>query len=139
MQQHDEERLQSDPIKQREFRFNHLRFDAQVEQAVALLQGFEGIIAVTPLSELELQVTYHLRQLSYQMIEEALVGFGLHLDNSLMEKMKRALYHYLEENERMQLCDSICRESAKQLFIQRYAQLQHGCRDRRPEHWRTYL
>ncbi|QEP42828.1 hypothetical protein D5085_06610 [Ectothiorhodospiraceae bacterium BW-2] len=128
-----------DRIKQREIHFNRLRQDDQVSRAMELLRGIDGVITVERVSELVMVVGYDLRRLSYATMEQALTELGYHLDNSLMEKMRRALYHYLESNEREALCGGKCQDVSTQVFINRYAHLKHGCHDQRPEHWRTYL
>ncbi len=124
-------------IKHRELSFSELHPDqAQAHSACLLLSDIDGIIEVRPLSRHRLQVSYLISHLHLQLIEEALLELGFHLDNSLMSRLKRALYYYAEENERFNL--GLCEDCNKQVFVSRYQRLQHGCRDRRPEHWRNY-
>ena len=48
-------------------------------------------------------VVYDLRRITLQRIENALSELGYHLDNSLLCKLKRALFHYAEETQRENL------------------------------------
>jgi hypothetical protein len=104
-----------------------------------LLSDVEGVLRVDLAHELCLRVSYHIHYLSLSQIEEALDELGFHLDNSLLTKIKRALYYYTEENERQNLgCEKGQSSCTRKVFVNRYEQLPHGCRDVRPEHWRRY-
>ena len=84
-------------------------------------------------------VRYDITVVTLNILEEVLVELGFHLDNSLMYKLKRALYAYTEETQRANL--GLEGESCadRKVFIQNYLRRRHGCRDDRPEHWRGYL
>ena len=75
-----------------------------------------------------------------KLIEDSLVELGFHLDNSLLYKLKRSLYHYTDETQRsnMGCCSDQC-QCTREVFINRYQRLMHGCRDSRPRYWREYL
>lgn len=126
-------------VKHREVRFCRLHPDkTQAHSASLVLSDVEGIHLVRPVDPHLLHIRYDISFITLNIIEEALVELGYHLDNSLMHKLKRALYYYTEETQRANLgmdgpgC-------AKQVFINRYLRRSHGCRDERPEHWRNYL
>jgi hypothetical protein len=54
--------------------------------------------------------------------------------------MRRALVHYTEQTQRMNMgCDRGDPNCTVKVFISRYQQREHGCRDDRPQHWRRYL
>ncbi len=111
----------------------------QVGSAALWLQGVAGIQTVRPLSPHALAVVYDLRKVTLQSIECALSELGYHLDNSLLCKLKRALFHYTEETQRENL--AITQESEiiqREVFVNRYQHVAHGCRDPQPEHWRGY-
>ena len=62
-----------------------------------------------------------------------------HLDNSLLCKLKRALFYYTEETQRENL--AITQEGdliQRDVFVNRYQRATHGCRDPQPEYWREY-
>jgi hypothetical protein len=130
-----------DFIKHREIVFDAMHPDCdQAHTAVLSLADVEGVRHLQVISPTALRVTYDLLTISLQQIEEALAEAGFHLSNSLMLKLRRALYYYAEETQRANAgCpqgDSSC---TRKVFIHRYRQLNHGCRDHRPDHWRRYL
>ena len=127
-------------VKHREIRFCRLHSDTtQAHSASLILSDVEGIHRVQPVEPHLLHISYDLSRITLNIIEEALEELGYHLDNSLMHKLKRALYAYTEETQRANLGleDTCCAD--KQMFINRYLRRRHGCRDERPEHWRNYL
>jgi len=127
-------------IKRRELRFCHLHPDPdQGRSALMLLSDAEGILNISLADELCLYITYDIRYLTLDAIEKILIRLGYHLDGRLLTRMKRALYHYSEETQRANLgvCENT--DSTTQVFVKRYSSNYHGCRDKRPEHWRKYL
>ncbi|HEY0720892.1 MAG TPA: hypothetical protein VGE50_06525 [Gammaproteobacteria bacterium] len=128
-------------IKHREIRFCPLHQDqAQAHSACLLLADLEGVHRAVPLDPLVMQISYDVSRLTLNILEEALDELGYHLDNSLMMKLKRALYYYTEETQRANLgLDGNTAPRNVKVFVQRYIKRRHGCRDERPEHWRNYL
>lgn len=127
-------------VKHREIRFCRLHPDnTQAHSASLILSDVEGIHLVQPVEPHLLHVSYDITRITLNIIEGALSELGYHLDNSLMYKLKRALYYYTEETQRANLGleEACCPD--KQMFISRYLRRRHGCRDQRPEHWRNYL
>ena len=128
-------------IKHREIQFSELHPDAnQAHSAMAFLAGIEGMLGVQIVNPICVQVRYNVNQVSLQLLEQALEEMGYHLDNRLMNRLKRGLYYYTEETQRANMgCprgDSSC---TLKVFVNRYQHLEHGCRDNRPDHWRKYL
>jgi len=129
-----------DLIKRREVRFCHLHPDPdQARSALLLLSDAEGVLDITLADELCLYITYDVRYLTLEAIEKVLVRLGYHLDNRLLYRMKRALYYYSEETQRANLGVNDNTDTTTQVFVKRYSSNHHGCRDKRPEHWRKYL
>ena len=128
-------------IKQREILFHHLHPDHnQAQSAMVMLMGIEGIAHISAPSHVRLQLHYDISKITLAIIEESLRDLGFHLDNSLLVKLKRALYYYTEETERANLgCRDSQHQSTRDVFIKQYACRDHGCRDPRPTHWRDYL
>jgi hypothetical protein len=127
-------------IKQRELCFSPLHPDPdQAQSALLLLSGVSGIHAVTKKSRYSLEILYDLRLITLHIIDEALVELGFHLDNSLLAKLRRALFYYIEETQRANMGYHQDINSTQEVFVNRYQQLPHGCRDDRPTHWREYL
>ena len=101
-----------------------------------MLVDVEGIEQVLALTNTQLSISYDVTCVTLNIIEQALLELGYHLDNSLLVKMKRALYYYTEETLRTNLG---CNNCTRDIFINRYQKQSHGCRDERPRHWRHYL
>jgi hypothetical protein len=127
-------------IKYREIRFSRWSHETTpAHSACLVLKDIEGILQVQPVESLQLQLSYDVSRICLSIIDEVLVELGFHLDNTLIHKLKRALYYYTEETQRANLgLEGTCCAD-KQMFINRYLRRQHGCRDERPEHWRNYL
>lgn len=131
---------ESDRIKRRQINFRDLhpeRNDART--AADFLASVDGVLTAEPRTPIVLNVSYDLTRTCLQELEEALHELGLHLDNGLLFRLRRALYYYTEDTFRENAGfkrDSNC---TKRVFAKRYEALEHGCRDPRPEHWRRYL
>lgn len=127
--------------KQRDVVFNPLHDDKnQALTASQMLIDLDGVLLVNAISGTHLIVRYDLRYFTLVDIEELLTTVGFHLDNNLLIKLKRALYCYTEETERANLgCLGGQSNCTREAYINRYQQLPHGCRDKRPDHWRNYL
>lgn len=129
-----------DLIKQREICFMNL--DAQAHparEAMSLLLGADGIEHSRIITPACLHVRYDITRITLQIIEEALEAVGFHLDNGLLYKMKRALFHYTEETQLTNLGYLHDQAGATlDVFINTYQQRKHGCRDHRPPHLRHY-
>ena len=129
-----------DLIKRRELRFCTLHPEPnQARSALLLLSDAQGILEITLVDELCLYITYDVRQLTLESIETVLVRLGYHLDSRLIHRMKRALYKYAEETQRANLGVTDNTDNTTQVFVKRYSINHHGCRDKRPQHWRKYL
>lgn len=131
----------ADRIKTREIPFQEIHPDPhQAGTAARFLQDVEGILETDPAAPTILRVTYDVLVTTLQEIEEGLTELGLHIDNRLMHRVKRALYYYTEETLRANCgCPHGEHNCTKKVFAKRYELIEHGCRDDRPEHWRRYL
>ncbi|MBL8251830.1 MAG: hypothetical protein JNK31_09190 [Candidatus Competibacter sp.] len=111
----------------------------QARSAALWLRGVSGVRAVELLSPHALTLVYDVRQITLESVERALSELGYHLDNSLLCKLKRALFYYTEETQRENL--AIVQEGEmiqREVFVNRYQRAVHGCRDPQPEYWREY-
>ncbi len=133
-------------VKRREIRFAALHSDPdQAETARQLLADSRTVLSVERRGEGCLCISYDLRQVTLCDIEDALQELGFHLDNSLLCRLKRALYHFTEGNERAALGATSVRaqwaepNDPRDVFVRHYLQHRHGCRDERPKIWREYL
>ncbi len=130
-------------IKSREIRFFPYHPDPkQAHSAALFLADINGVEEVRPQTDHELFIRYDLSKISLQMIDEALTELGFHLNTTLVDKLKRALYYYTEDaecsNYGFNTCES-CEGQSLKIYINRYQSKKHGCRDNRPQHWRNYL
>ncbi len=132
--------IMAELLKHRDIAFCPLHPDSnQAESASLLLLDVRGIHEVRPLNRHLLHITYNIQHITLKTIEEALAGVGFHLDNSLFAKLKRALFYYSEETQLANLgYDHAESKSTTEIFIRRYGQLLHGCRDKRPPFYRHY-
>jgi len=128
-------------IKHRDIHFVELHPDPhQAQTAALLLADIEGMIRVNPLNPMHLQISYDLLEVSLEQIETGLAEMGLHIDNSLYFRLIRALHYYTEETQRAnQGCSRSDSKCTRRVFAIRYRQMNHNCRDQRPQHWRKYL
>jgi hypothetical protein len=137
------DRPHPEPIKHREIGFHDPRPGLQQAQgAMLVLADVEGVLAVSipdPAVNI-LHIRYDLSLISLCIVEDLLSELGFHLDNSLMSKLKRALYYFIEENELENLFATRDQDhSTRDVFMRSYRCRTHGCRDERPEYWRKYL
>ena len=107
-------------------------------EASLIVVELEGVHSVNPITTTQLSVSYDVSLITLQVIEEILTELGHHLSNRLFHKLKRALYYYIEETERINLGLKGSCKDCHTYYINRYQRLRHGCRDERPEHWRNY-
>lgn len=130
-----------DHVKRREIHFSAPHPDPdQAATGAALLAGTDGVLHAAARNPLTLCVQYRIDRICLAGIEASLAGHGLHLDNSLLAKLRRALVHYTEETEQDNLgCPRGESNCTTQVFISSYQRREHGCRDERPKHWRRYL
>lgn len=128
-------------IRTREIDFYPLHPDPnQAQSASHLLEGIDGIECVRVFPPVRIEVRYDLTMVTLQEIELALMEVGFHLDNNLFAKLRRALYYYTEETLRANLGMTQGQgKSTRDVFVKNYQSRPHGCRDERPDHWRSYL
>jgi len=130
-------------LKVRDLRFCPLHPNPdQAESAFQLLARLDTVMGVVKESTTCLVLTYDVTEITLAEIEDALTELGFHLDNGLLCRLKRALYHFTEENERANhSAQPVLRmpSDAREAFVRQYQRHRHGCRDDRPQHWREYL
>ncbi|MCG5536264.1 hypothetical protein [Ectothiorhodospira mobilis] len=116
---------------------------AQAEGAWLMLREVPHIREVHAPDGHRLVVTYDVREITYAELEQALTEVGFQLDNSLLAKLRRALYQYNEDTIRANLGletrPETLQGAAQRIFVNLYRHQDHGCRDHRPRHWREYL
>ena len=135
------EKPESNVIKERDIAFMELHPNPdQANTAAQLLQDVEGVLEAIPIDAVLLRVRYNVLQISLEQIEFGLADLGFHLSGRILDKVKRALYYYTEETQRVNSgCPRGESNCTTKIFVNRYSRLDHECRDQRPEHWRKYL
>ncbi|MDH5180968.1 MAG: hypothetical protein OEZ39_11235 [Gammaproteobacteria bacterium] len=129
----------SSRIKHREIEFDSLHPDGQqADHAAQLLAKTKGILNVSAPDALHLMISYDIKHITLESIVGLLLEARFHIRNSLLAKLKQALYRYTEDTERANLGVSD-KQSTQQIFTNHYQRRPHGCRDRRPDHLRNYL
>jgi hypothetical protein len=130
--------LPTDLEKIREIVFHDLP-SGQAERAQALLDGLDGIQASLK-SECErtLVIQYKVTHYTLQGLEKALGSQGFHLDNSLLQKVRRALIYFCENVQRENLAINAPDAKSQQVFARVYEHHMHGDKDETPEEWREY-
>lgn len=134
-------RITEDLTKKRDIDFREPHPDPrQAHSAALLLRDVEGVEELEPVSCTSLRIAYDIRCITLMDIEEGLVAAGFHLDNSLFSKLRRTICYYAEDTQRANMgCEQGSSNCTRRIFVNRYNQRQHGCRDERPRHWRRYL
>lgn len=110
----------------------------QVERALSLLEGMDGLTVVAGTEVNHLQVHYHVCEYTLEGLETALASQGFHLDNSLLSKLRRALAYFCESVQRRNVAANEPDIKSQQAFIKVYDRHLHGDRDETPEEWRDY-
>ncbi len=123
--------------KSREIVFHPLP-SGQVERALALIEGLEGLRVSRGNRPNTLVVRYHVCEYTLEGLESALVSQGFHLDGSLMSKLRRALAHFCENVQRRNVAANEPDIKSQQAFVKVYDRHLHGDRDETPEEWRDY-
>lgn len=112
----------------------------QVPQAGACLADLPRV-DVMPLPERRaVDVAYDLREYTLRSIEASVEEHGFHLENTLLNKMKRALIHYVEETELHNLGapELKTKRSQEEVYTQAWERQPHGDSDETPPEWRDY-
>jgi hypothetical protein len=123
--------------KSREIVFHPLPV-GQVERALSLLEGLDGLEVTIGASTDCLVVRYHVCEYTLEGLETALASQGFHLDNSLLSKLKRALAYFCEGVQRRNVAANEPDIKSQQAFMKVYERHLHGDRDDTPEEWRGY-
>lgn len=128
--------LPTDLDKTREIVFHELPAD-QALRARELLDGLDSIQASLK-DGWTLVVQYKVTHYTLQGLEKALEAQGFHLDNSLLQKVRRALIYFCENVQRENLAINAPDVKSQQVFARVYELHPHGDKDETPEEWREY-
>lgn len=126
-------------IKHREIQFDDMHPDPnQAQSAVLLLADVDGVESSHAQTPHQVLVSYDVGKITLDEILAELTDNGFHIYNSILFKIKQALYSYTEQTEQANLVANQ-KSSSRKMHIEQYQKRPHGCRDQRPHHWRNYL
>lgn len=126
-----------DVNKRREIVF-HPTPSGQVEFALAFLKELPNL-EVERRSPLLVEVSYCVQEYSLESIEGALLRIGCHLETTLLIRLKRALYYYVEriQRENMVLPETHTKDYSM-AHAEAWKTRLHGDHDDTPAEWRQY-
>lgn len=110
----------------------------QAKDAFLLLHDLPHLIVLNTVGETGLLIRYELPFYTLEKIEVALIDQGFHLDNSLLNKLRRALIHYFETLQCQNMTQPEQSARSKRIFAQVYEHHAHGDHDDTPPEWRDY-
>lgn len=110
----------------------------QAKAALLLLHDLPHLQVLSTIGNSGLLIRYALPYYTLEKIEFALVDQGFHLDQSLFNKLRRALIHYLENLQCQNMTQPEARERSQRIFAQVYEHHAHGDHDDTPPEWRDY-
>ncbi len=125
-----------DVDKLREIVFHPLP-PGQVERAIELLDALPGI-ELSRTGPLSLHVAYRVDDHSLQELEALLSLHGLHLEATLLIRVKRALVHYCEHVQRENLHKPEVQTKKFKPHVDAWEKHPHGDHDETPAEWRQY-
>ena len=116
----------------------HATPPGQVQRAVVLLEGLEGLVISHAPQADRIFVRYSICEYTLEGLETALTSQGFHLDNSILSKIRRSLAYFCESVQRSNVAANEPDIKSQQAFMKVYEKHLHGDRDETPEEWRTY-
>lgn len=126
-----------DVNKRREIVF-HPTPPGQVESALAFLKELPNL-QISRLDAHLIEVGYCIQEYTLESIEAALIRIGCHLEATLLIRLKRALYYYVERIQRENMAlPEIHTKDYSMAHAEAWKKRLHGDHDDTPEEWRQY-
>ncbi len=112
----------------------------QVTDAATFLVSVDHLEVEPDVDHRCIGVAYDLREHTLQEIEATLEDRGYHLETALLNKMMRALIHYIEETQlhNLEAPDRPLKKSQNEAYTQAWERHPHGDHDDTPPEWREY-
>ena len=127
----------ADTERVRQLSFSQLP-TGQAKDALMLLHDLPHLVVLGTVGDTGLLIRYELPFYTLEKIEFALLDQGFHLDNSLLNKLRRALIYYFETLQCQNMTQPEQRERSRRIFAQVYEHHAHGDHDDTPPEWREY-
>lgn len=125
-------------LQHRDIVFSALPTD-QAVQAARLLGRIVGVSVQAYPSEHRVSVQYSVSEHTLLKLETLLMEAGFHLDNHILQKIKRALAHYCEDVQYDNLNIPEHNIKSRDVYVKVWEKHQHGDHDETPEELRRYL
>lgn len=112
----------------------------QVPEAADDLQRIDEVEVAPQTEKRVVGVSYELQQHTLLELEDHLEDKGYHLDNTLLNKLTRALIHYVEDTQLHNLGapEKRLKRSAEEAYVKAWEHHPHGDHDDTPPEWREY-
>jgi len=112
----------------------------QIPEASDFLGKIEHLEVEPLIEQRTLDVAYDLYEHSLEEIETTLQDKGFHLDNTLLNKLMRALIYYVEETQlhNLEAPERLLKKSQNEAYTHAWEQHPHGDHDDTPPEWREY-
>ena len=112
----------------------------QIPEASDFLDKIEHLEVEPLIEQRTLDVAYDLYEHSLEEIETTLQDKGFHLDNTLLNKLMRALIYYVEETQlhNLEAPERLLKKSQNEAYTHAWEQHPHGDHDDTPPEWREY-
>ena len=112
----------------------------QTQEAAAFLSSLERLEVYARPEKLAIDVIYDLHDHSLEELENALEDKGFRLDCALLNKIIRALIHYVEETQlhNLEAPNHPLKKSQHEAYTQAWDRHPHGDHDDTPPEWREY-
>ena len=112
----------------------------QIPEASDFLGKIEHLEVKPLIEQRTLDVAYDLYEHSLEEIETTLQDKGFHLDNTLLNKLMRALIYYVEETQlhNLEAPERLLKKSQNEAYTHAWEQHPHGDHDDTPPEWREY-
>jgi len=128
-----------DLVKQRELVFS-AKPPGQVEHALQLLSGVEGLKVERSARPNCLKITYSLVDYALEGIEQALEDVGFRLEGAALKQLGKRFTHYLEQVEyhNLNVPEWHSKNRRSEAFVHAYEHHLHGDHDDTPPELREY-
>ncbi len=129
----------SDLKKKREILFAKFP-PGQVPEAADDLQRLDAVDVAPKHEKRAVGVAYDLQDHTLEELEGHLEDKGYHLDNTLLNKLTRALIHYVEDTQlhNLGVPEKRTKRSPEEAYAKAWEQHPHGDHDDTPPEWREY-
>ncbi|WP_028456018.1 hypothetical protein [Chitinilyticum litopenaei] len=111
----------------------------QAVQAARYLGRLPGITVQANAAQHSIMLSYCVTDYTLQELENLLMTAGFHLDNSILQKIRRALAHYCEDVQRDNLDIPEHNIKTRDVYAKVWEHHPHGDHDDTPEELRRYL